>query len=161
MQKKHVFFVVILILALAILIGILGKAGKSEQLEKKSPDPKADLTKPYQEVRVVKEDTKSVLSAFPAGFPAEAGVENKDSFKYVPANSTQQQSTVEYVSSQSLAENTKAFSTYLTANGYTITNKLEQGSLVFYYGTKADSDLSVKLEDKDGKVLVTASYLKK
>lgn len=123
--------------------------------------PEEDFSKPYKEERVVKQEAQATLSAFPEGFPVEAGAQNTGSYKYVPALSLEQQSTIEYVSKKSLTDNAKIFKDFLTLKGYTISNEVSEKGLGFYYATKDNNDLSIKIEEKNGQVTVSASYLRR
>ena len=121
----------------------------------------ADQQKIVDKARVEKQSAATVLSAFPPGFPAEAGIESSAGYKYIPAKSTEQQSTLEYSSRITFAQNKKIFKDYLTSADWTITNKVEESNLAFYYGTKNNNDLSVKIKQMDNDVTVSVSYLKR
>lgn len=121
---------------------------------------KNDLSKPSEKERVVRQEAAVSITAFPSGFPVGAGAAGSG-FKYVPANSTEQQSTLEYVSAKSLKENETIFKDYLAASSFKIVNKLEDSKSAFYYATKDNNDLSIRIAQSDGQVTVTASYLKR
>ncbi|OGE78953.1 MAG: hypothetical protein A2751_00215 [Candidatus Doudnabacteria bacterium RIFCSPHIGHO2_01_FULL_46_14] len=154
---------IILALAVAVLIILLFiAANKSDKgSQPVSVSKKDNLDQPYETERVVKQNTEASLSAFPQGFPVEAGAQAGDSYKYVPANSVEQQSTVQYTSNKSLEENGKIFRDYLAAAGFTIVNKLERADKLFYYASKDNNDLSVTISSIDGAVTVSATYLKR
>lgn len=119
--------------------------------------PKAEPETPT--AHVVAQEAPAVLAAFPTGFPAEAGIENSRGYKFIPANSTNQQTTLDYISQKSLAENTEIFTNYLAQNGFSIVNKVELPNLVFLYATKDNNDLSLKMDEQGGIVTVSATYL--
>lgn len=155
MEKKYLWGVIgVVVIILAILVSRRPNApgqqpgaetGKSEQTSKTE--------------RVVKEDAKVTLAAFPEGFPVEAGASSTSGYKYIPANSASQQSTLEYVSQKSLAVNKQIFSDFLGKNGFAVVNKVEQPAFVFFYATKNQNDLSIKIEEKNKQVTVSATYL--
>lgn len=160
MKRNTIIIVVLAVAAAVIWLIVAGNKGN----EASTPAPinkKDDLAQPYETERVVKQNTQAILSAFPDGFPVEAGVESTNSYKYVPANSTEQQSTIEYTSQKSLADNGKIFKDFLTASGFEIINEQTQGKNVFYYGKKDTSDLSILIRELTDSVTVSASYLKR
>lgn len=160
-MNKKVLVTLIVILAVVVVIAVALKGGKRGGQQAGNNKQSADLSKPAPKERVVKQEAAATLAAFPQGFPVEEAAQTSDSFKYVPANSTEQQSTVEYVSLKSLAENGKSFKDFMDKNGYKISNKVEQDNLLFYYGSKDSNDLSVKIQSAEGKVTVSASFLKR
>lgn len=150
---------IIAIVAVVVVAGLvwLGNSqfGKKPQLED-------DLQKTVPEARVIKQDAQTTLSAFPAGFPVEEGAQNTDSYKYIPASSLEQQSTLDYVSKKSLADNARIFRDYLSKSGFAISNRVEEPDLVFYYATKGAEDLSIKIKiSQEQEVSVSASYLRR
>ena len=153
-MKKTEIAAIAIILAIAALAWLGGR-----QLSFRPGEQGSDSLKPAKEVRVMKEDPGKTLAAFPAGFPAEAGAQGSGAYKYIPANSIEQQSTVEYVSQKTLTENAEAFLGYFNKAGFTVTNKSENSDLVFYYAQKGSEDMSVTIKRTDGKVSVSASYL--
>ena len=66
-------------------------------------DQKGDLTKTSPTERVIKHDIDVVLAAFPAGFPAGSEIQQASAYKYIPADSLEQQATIEYTSQRSFA----------------------------------------------------------
>lgn len=114
---------------------------------------------PSDEVEITEEDPEENVADFPEGFPLEDGVSFDESFKYVPVDSNQQQSTLSYSSNLSLEENMEIFEEFFANNGFRIVNQINQENMAFYYGEKDGNSFSLILEDKDGKVSVSASYL--
>ena len=119
------------------------------------------LDVPSEELRVVNQNSGRNLEAFPEGFPVEDGVEFHESFKYVPANSRDQQSTLAYLSSRTLSENASIFENFFSSNGFEVMNEVEDDGMHFYYARKGNDDLPIRLEDKSGRVLVEVSYLER
>ncbi len=111
--------------------------------------------------QVVKIKAATLLADFPQDFPMESGVENTESYKYLPAKSTEEQSTLEYVSKKSFRENKTIFTEYLDKAGFKISNRDERTGFAFYYATKDNNDLSIKIVERQGQVTVTASFLKR
>lgn len=148
--------------AVAVVLGILiFYSGDNQFGQKPSVNPEADLTHKFAKPRVLHSDVKGVITSFPADFPLEAGVKISQSYKYVPANSLQQQATLDYLSKKTLAENGKIFTAYLKKSGYQMLNTMEKPNLLFRYGTKDGSDLSIRLAKAGDQVLVSASYLRR
>lgn len=145
----------VFVIVLVLIIGFY----KPFQPSPSQSNPEDDLTRPFPTQRVLNQETKNTLTVFPAGFPMEG--QFTKSFKYIPANSLLQQSTVEYESQATMAENQTIFLKYLADSGFQIANKTEEQNITFYYASKADADLSVMLKDQNGKIFVTASYLQK
>jgi len=156
MKKAEIIAIVVVVLVIALVW-----LGRTQFGVAPEPKPGEDLSKPADQERVVKEDAEVILSAFPSGFPVEAGAQTSDSYKYIPAKSLEQQSTLEYVSQKSLTENAKIFRDYLSKAGFQISNKTELPDLMFYYAQKGTEDLSVKIKTQDEKVSVSASYLRR
>lgn len=153
---------ILAIVGVAVVLGILiFYSGNKQPGPATTANPATDLTRKSDKPRVVHADVKGILMTFPADFPVEAGAETTTGYKYVPANSLQQQSTLEYVSKKSLAENGKIFTSYFRKAAFKISNKVEQPSLLIYYGTKDQSVLTVKIQGLSGKVMVSASYVAK
>lgn len=153
MQNKLI--TIITLLAAALLLVVIFQKPSSKQ-------PHSTITdsgEPQQTERVLGQDPSVVLAAFPPGFPAEAG--QSTGMKYLPANSTEQQHTLEYESVKTVASNQEIFSKYFTSPGFTILNEDVKSDSVFYYATKDGNDLSVRIWSEQGKVKVTASYLKR
>lgn len=161
-MKKTAIIVVIIAAALVGLM-IFSKSNQQPGAKKTQTEAerKADLTKPYETERMVKEEAQVLLTGFPQGFPVEAGSQSSESFKYVPAQSVEQQSTVVYASKKTLAENGKTFRDYMASAGFEIINKDERDDGLFYYATKDNNDLSIKIDEKNGQVSVSATYLKR
>jgi hypothetical protein len=111
------------------------------------------------EADITVEDPEENAADFPEEFPLEAGVSFAESFKYVPVDSNQQQSTLSYSSNLSLEENIEIFEKFLADNEFNIINQVNEENMAFYYGEKNGNSFSLILEDKDGEVLVSASYL--
>lgn len=158
MQKNTIVTVIVLLI---ILGAILVFSQKNQTPPTPASNPLADLTKVASQARTLHADVKGLLTTFPADFPLEAGAETTTGYKYVPANSLTQQSTLEYGSKLTLAENGKIFADYFSKAGFKITNKVEQPGLLIYYGTKNQSVLTVKVQKLAGKVTVSASYVAK
>lgn len=162
-MKRNIIIVLALVVALVVVALVMagnkkGDSGTKDPavLEKQR---KEDLSKPYETERIIKQNTQASLTAFPEGFPLEDGARAGESFKYVPANSTAQQSTVQYVSNKSLAENGRIFKDYLDSSGFDTVNDLENDARIFYYATKDNDDLSISIESRNNTVTVSASYL--
>lgn len=158
-MKKNAIIITALIIVVAVVVYVLATR-KSSNI----PGPgenSANQQKIADKARVEKQPVATVLTAFPPEFPAEAGMESSAAYKYIPAKSAEQQSTLEYSSRKTFAENKKIFKDYLTSSGYAITNKVEESNLAFYYGTKNNNDLSVKIKQMDNVVAVSVSYLKR
>lgn len=156
-MKKEVLLLVVglvVILVVAILVTSPRQSPTPSVLEDQS-----QAVSP--EERVIKQEASQVMSAFPAGFPFEEEMTSSDSYKYIPANSKEQQSTINYVSQKTLAENAKIFKAYLEEAGFKITNKVEEKSQYFYYAAKDNSDLSILVQQKNDQVTVSLSYLKR
>lgn len=147
-----------IILALLVVAVIFISIKPSQERGPAAPDSENKISKTEQ---VTKQDAKATLASFPEGFPAESGIEASSGYKYIPANSQSEQSTLEYTSKKSLAENKKIFTDFLAKSGYTVANKVEQAGLVFLYATLDQTDLSIKIEEKSGQVSVSATHLKK
>lgn len=158
-MKKNTLILVVALVAVLIVALLVAQQRPSDN--RKRDNKTTDLNTPADKDRVVKGDLQSILKAFPESFPVEAGAQQKDSFKYIPANSLEQQSTVEYVSQKSLAENGKIFREYLNSASFKIINKIEKPNLLFYYATREGNDLSVKIEAINQGVIVSATYLKR
>lgn len=161
MNKRIVVLGSILIVAIAGLWA-LSKYQKKEPTIPKTVQTQSPEKNTTDQPVVTKQQTPIVLSSFPQGFPVEDSAQLSDSYSYVPALSSSQQSTLSYTSQKTLAENQKIFSSYFTSAGFKIINKIEKDPTLFYYGSKDGNDLSVTvIKDKAGKVVVTASYLKR
>ena|SRR3989344_4101345 len=156
MNKNILIIIVVLVLILLGAIWFRSNDGMDSDTQTATNEETPQPTE-----RVMQSDAKTTLSAFPDGFPVESGISQSSGFKYIPANSLEQQSTVEYVSQKSLAENQTAFKAYLEASGFKTVNEAEDAQSAFYYATKDNNDLSVRIILKDGTVTVTASYLKR
>ena len=152
-MKKNVIIAAVLILAVAITVVLV-------QQTKKPKPPEVAKTND-NEPQVIKEDAAAILKALPQDLPIEEGLTATDSYKYIPAQSKEQQSTLEYISKKSFTENVKVFKDYLASKKYNISNKTEQPNLAFFYGTKDNNDLLIKIENKDNQVNVSISYLKR
>jgi hypothetical protein len=154
--------VMVVVLAAIVLVGILvfsgpkGNTNAPANTQQNSSQSSTNTTP-----QVTQQTPTTVVSAFPAGFPVEAAAQNTASYKYVPAASSQQQSTLEYISQKTVAQNQKTFLDYLNANGFKIGNKVEKSDMVFYYATKDNNDLSITITKSGSDVKVSASYLKK
>ena len=120
-----------------------------------------DLTKASDEVRVVNTPTDEIVKEFPLAFPFEENFTSSNSFKYVPAQSLEQQSTLEYTSQKTLAQNRTAFTNYLQTAGFEILNKIESSDELFYYATKDNNDLTISVRLDDNGLKVGLSYLKR
>lgn len=159
MSKNSLVAVIVIVL---LLVGVIIFNARQPFSQPSSQTPSSeDLSKPSSQERVIQAEAPSLLSGFPAGFPKEEEVNYPQSYKYIPANSLEQQSTVEYVSQKTLAENGKTFRDYLASAGFNVSNKNETANLLFYYATKDNNDLSIRIEQKNGQVTVSASYLKR
>ena len=155
-MKKNVVVIIILILAVAIVVVLMQK-------NKKTAPPKGPATAQQDpnKPKVIKQGTTAILGTFPADLPIEKDITTTDSYKYIPAKSTEQQTTLEYVSKKSFAENVKIFSGYLASAGYKITNKTEKPTWEFLYGTKDNNDLAIRIEKQGEQAKVSVSYLKR
>ncbi len=154
-QNKSLFSlvgIVILLLAVVFFAQIPKRLSQNGSKE--------DLNKPSAKPSIVEENPQIILAAFPKGFPLEGGVTTSASFRYVPAQSEENQSTLEYVSKKSLLENGRIFRDYLAKSDFKVVNKIEEPKLLFYYARREGDDLSIKIEEQNQKVLVSASYLK-
>jgi hypothetical protein len=158
MKKENLILIAV---AVVLLGAVLFWSSRDSGPGGSENDTPVDMTKPSDEARVIKQDLEAVLSGFPEGFPVEPGAYNTDSFQYVPANSLEQQSTVQYISKKTLRENEFIFSEFLEEAGFEIANELIETNEVFLYATKDSNDLSIKIDEADGVVKVVASYLKK
>ena|SRR3990167_11134161 len=160
MRKSLLTFLAVIVVGLliALIVSERGPETATDQEEQKTTEEEIQV---QDTERVIEQESETTLSAFPEGFPVEAAASNSSGFKYIPANSVSQQSTVEYVSQMTLAENGKTFKDYLAAAGYEMVNKLEEADILFYYATKDNNDLSIKIDSKDNVVTVSASYLKR
>ena len=121
------------------------------------PDGKGEIRAQKTE-RVLAQNADLTSSAFPSGFPTEAGA-SASSYKYIPANSTEQQFTVQWGSKKSMGENAKIFSDYFTAAGFNVVNKATPPDQVFYYATRDNDVLSVLVQRTSGTSQVSATYL--
>lgn len=157
MKKVHWAIVIMLAILLAVWLG--SKVRLPGRLPGKTP---AESERPRVKTeQIIKQNVQTTLSAFPGGFPAEEGIANSSGYKYIPANSLNEQSTLEYVSAKSLTENKQIFTEFLTKNGFEIVNRIDQPNLVFLYAKKEQNDLSVKIEARNQQIMVSANYLKR
>ena len=156
-MKKNILIAGGVVALLVIAVIIFGKPTTNNFQSNLGNVSKEDMT-PQNTERVIQADTKTVLSGFPDGFPAEKETA-ENSYRYIPANSTEQQYTLQYESQKTLAENEKIFKDYFTSAGFQIVNKQESATDAFYYGTRDNSDLSILISSRDGKISISASYL--
>jgi flagellar basal body-associated protein FliL len=99
---------------------------------------------------------------FLSGLPIESNVEFKEAYTAsYPGSDNKIQRTVSYYSSQDLTQAFKVFSDYITANKWTIVNKIENSTMKFVYAKQGENELNISLakDDLTQKVLVTISYL--
>ena len=165
MKQKTLFLTLgILVVVVVVVFAVVNSSSRqngaltNKGQQKTMPVPEAPKVSDVAQVK--KETSTEALAAFPAGFPVEAGAQSGNSYKYIPAKTTVEQSTVEYVSQKTLAQNGEIFRNYLAQAGFTIANKTEQTNWLFYYGTKGKEILSINLKaDASGKVTVSASYV--
>ena len=160
-MRKNIFAIVAVIVL--GLVGILVYSGRTRTSESgTSSTVKQDDSQPKETpVKVINQEAKITLSAFPEGFPTEKDALRGDSFKYIPANSQEQQSSLVYQSQKTLAANEKIFKEFFAKAGFKIVNQQETKTEAFYYTTLDNNDLSVQIKDQQNVVTVTASYLKR
>ncbi len=165
-KQKTLFFksppqrAVGLLWGLVILLAILLFFGL--RLPSSSPVGLPERTLEPPHAKIISQDPDLVLAAFPPGFPVEEGVKATEGFKYVPANSQETQSTLEYVSQKTVSQNSQIFRKFLADNNYQIVNKLEKPDLVFYYAQKDGNDLSLKIQKLEAaEIKVSVSYLER
>lgn len=155
--SKNVLYLLVGIVVLLLLVVVLGQRG----VRGPGQEDEEGLSRPSALERTINQDARTLLQSFPADFPREEGVRYLNSFIYVPANSVEQQLTLEYVSGKSLAENFLSFKNFLAAQGYTITNEISEGDRGFYYANKAGNDLILKFDLENNQVKVNATYVKR
>lgn len=101
----------------------------------------------------------TILAAFPSGFPVEAQAIALKSYRLIPANSLENQYTLEYLSRLTAADNSRMFKAYLRDAGFSLTGSTDQTNQTFLYATKDRNDLSIVIVKQNDQVRVTASYL--
>lgn len=155
-----IFALVVLVLILLLLSGggFLSRIRETNQI-----DPKDDLTQPYSEERQFEEPASELVTDFPSGFPFEQGVEFSQAYKYIPANSLEQQSTLSYISELSLQDNVDRFEQFFEDNQYDIITDDFSDGVQFYFATKPENDISILLETSNSSdtVSVIVTNLKK
>lgn len=101
-----------------------------------------------------------VQTNFPEDFPFEEGAGITNNYKYDLIDSLNDQYTIEYESKRSVEENFTLFEEYLISHYYSISNSMNKGDMAFLYGDKADGDMSILIEEKNGTVIINTSFLK-
>jgi hypothetical protein len=146
-EKEIIWGIVILIIIAAVAFALIYFFGWEAP------------TASYEEADITEEAPEENVADFPEGFPLEEEVSFDESFKYIPVGSDDEQSTLSYSSNLSLEENIEIFEKFLADSGFEIINQVNEDNMAFYYAEKEGNSFSLILEDKDGEVLVSTSYL--
>jgi hypothetical protein len=145
----------LIILAVAVIVGIVIYAfvqspGSSTPSTTPSPTPVAIATPSYA-------PQGQLAAGFPQSLILDSGA--NISASYTIAGSSQNQYTAEWNSKSSMAAEYSAYKTYLTANGWTITND-NAGHVTFQalYASNASATVSVGVVAAASGSQVTVSY---
>lgn len=110
---------------------------------------------------IVEVSPEEIISDFPLGLPVETGGQARASYRFIPADSSERQSTISYVSGKTFEENSDIFEKFLLDANYDILNEIDETSLRFFYAQKDSTDLLIGIEEKENGVLIDISYLKR
>lgn len=160
MKKNTIIILSVVVVALVVVYAVW-ESKKTTVVPSGRETGNENAVKVSDEVRVQNEDSASVLSAFPEGFPAEPEALSGEGAKLIPAGSTEQQSTIEYGSTKSLSQNADIFRKYIADAGFTIMNEIIEADEVFLYSKNDTDDMSITIRSQDGMVTVKAKYLKR
>ena len=153
-KQKGIIWGAAAIVLLLVLAFVFSQTGND------SNTPDGNNVNQSSEPQISEQSAEETLSAFPEGFPIEAGG-GESGYRYVPANSSQQQSTIEYVSTQTFSQTAAVFENYLEENEFSIINRVDEPDFAFFYATKDGNGLSITLQEIDGETKVSVSYLRK
>ncbi len=155
--KKLLITLIGIIAVLVVVVGL--SRNKAPNLSEQESD--TTLNTPTAEPRVVKTESTVIAKEFPEGFPVEVTAQGSEGYTYIPANSVEQQSTLEFTSQKSVEENGKIYFDFINISGFKIVNSVEKKDLVFFYATKDENDLSITIKQGIGGTIVSVSYLKR
>ena len=159
-KQKQILWGVVAAVIVVVLVFVFSGGGSDSDSGSQTTD-QAELVQPAEEQRIIQQTDEQVLADFPEGFPVEEGAQNTNSFKFIPANSLEEQSTMSYTSQRTLDENAIIFKSFMDENGFEIINEETDEDFRFFYATKDGNDLSVTIEELVGQVQVSVSYLQR
>lgn len=151
-MSKKTSVVIVILIVVAVLVGLWAqnrakpKAGQMAGQNNSTGAQTNSQTRPdlsIEPAKITQVDKAKLPEGFPADFPMEKDAQIVSNYNSTKDGTTQ--STREFISKKTLAENYKLYSDYLTKNGWNILNKSDTQALKSLYAKKDNASVTINM----------------